>query len=71
MKKKKTSPQICEDLLQNIQLHNCSWAVDTDFTFSENQRYNFQMFKNIFTMCNDAGMISLEASLLGYNDNLN
>jgi hypothetical protein len=43
----------------------------TDFNFSEDRIANTKVFKQLFTMKKNQGMIALEAALLGYNDNLN
>ena len=58
-------------LLQLAMLPCNPYLAITDFNFAANQKHNRRLFEMAFTMQNDVEMISLEASLRGYNDNLN
>lgn len=63
--------KISEDILFEIQVYSNDDIVVSDFNFSPYHHINLEFFTGIYTMCNDSEMIALEASLLGYNDNLN
>jgi hypothetical protein len=69
----KNYPQVPIPLtLRLLAMLPCNpYLAITDFNFAVNPKHNQRLFEMAFTLQPDQEMIALEASLRGYNDNLN